>query len=60
MTDPQRARDAAAAAGEKAARQLDDARRREPAVERVSWLSARFLRENHLGKLIDDALGGRA
>lgn len=60
MTDPREARDAAAAAGDRAAEQLEQARQREPAVRRASLLSRHFLRENHLYELLEAALGRRA
>jgi hypothetical protein len=56
MTDPQQARDRAQADGERAAEQLRSALDREGRVERVSWLSKRFLRDNHLQELLEQAL----
>lgn len=60
MTDPQQARDRAQADGERAAEQLQAARDREGRVAQVSWLSRRFLRDNHLQELLEQALGGQA
>lgn len=60
MTDPQHARDAAEAAGDRATEQLEQARAREPRIEQASRLSRWFLRENHLYELIEAALGRSA
>lgn len=57
MTDPQSAKDAAAAAGERAAEQLQQARARQTRVVRVDRRARWLLSQNHFGELLEQALG---
>lgn len=62
MSDPHSAQERAKAAGERAAEQLAQARAQDDRVERVSWVSRNFLRDNHFRELVERALalGGRS
>lgn len=57
MTDPQSAKTAAAAAGERAAEQLQQARDRDTRVTRVDRRARWLLDQNHLAELLEQALG---
>lgn len=59
MSDPQTARERAEAVSRAAADQLQQARDQDERVQRVSRVSKWLLDRNHLGELLEQALGVR-